>query len=65
MCRELVRESYHGGEHTLQDSAQNVEDIAQEPNYDELHRECVCAALLEIFDDLRGENDDLGQISQM
>jgi hypothetical protein len=49
--------TYHGGEHTLQDGAEDIEDIAEEPNNDELDREGIGGASLEILYDLRREND--------
>lgn len=57
--RERERVStYHGGQDALKNSAQDIEDIANKPNYDELHGEGIGAAALEVLDDLWGEDDD-------
>lgn len=48
----------HGGEDALKDSAKDVEDISEEPDDDELDRQGVGIASLEVLDDLRGEDDD-------
>lgn len=43
---------YHGRKNALQNRTQDVEDIAQKPDYDELYRKAVGVALLELLDDL-------------
>jgi len=48
-----ARATYHGGKDTLQDGAEDVKDIAQQPDDDELYGEAVGIALLELLDDLR------------
>lgn len=54
---QVSPDAYHGREHTLHDSTENVEDIAHQPYDDELEREAVCIAASEILEDL-GRKDD-------
>jgi hypothetical protein len=42
----------------LEDSAEDVEDVSDEPYYDELDREALGAAALEVLENLRREDDD-------
>lgn len=48
----------HCREDALKDGSENIEDIAEEPYDDELNRESLGAAPLEVLEDLRGEDDD-------
>jgi hypothetical protein len=48
----------HGGEHALEDGAQNIEDIAEQPDNDELDRQRIRGASLEVLYDLRREYDN-------
>lgn len=48
----------HGGEHALEDGTQNVEDIAEQPDNDELDRQRIGGASLEVLYDLRREYDN-------
>lgn len=48
----------HGGKHALQDSTENVEDIAGEPDDDELEGQAVGRRAAEVLDDLWTEDDD-------
>jgi hypothetical protein len=50
--------THHCRKNALEDGAEDVEDIAQEPDDDELGREPFCAAPPKIGDDLRREDDD-------
>ena len=52
------RATDHRGKDTLEDGAENVEDITEEPHDDELYRESFGTAALEVLEDLRGEDDD-------
>lgn len=51
-------ENDHGGQHALQHGAQNVEDIAEQPDDDKLDGEAFGAAAAEVLDDLGREDDD-------
>lgn len=57
--------AYHGRENSLQNRPENVEDISQEPNDDELNRQSIGAASLEVLYDLRREYDDWIKVSQL
>lgn len=48
----------HRGEDALEDGAEDVEDITEEPHDDELYRESFGAASLEVLEDLWREDDD-------
>lgn len=48
---------YHGRQDTLQDSAENVEDITSKPNDYELDAQALSTAATEIFDDLGREDN--------
>lgn len=48
----------HGGQDALQDCAEDVEDIAGEPDDDELEGQSVGCAAAEVLDDLGAEDDD-------
>lgn len=48
----------HGGQDALEHGAQYVEDIAEEPDDDEVQGEAVGGAAAEVLDDLRAEDDD-------
>lgn len=52
------RQVYHCRQNALHDGANDVEDITQQPYNDELDRESICAAALEVLYDLRREDDD-------
>lgn len=52
--------SHHRGQDALQDRAQDVEDIADQPDDDELDREPIGITLAELLYDLRREDDDCG-----
>lgn len=49
--------AYHGGENSLQNGSEDIEDISQEPSNDELNRKGIGAAALEVLYDLRREDD--------
>lgn len=50
--------TYHSWQNTLQDGSKDVEDIAQQPDDDELDRESIGASALEVLDDLRRKDND-------
>lgn len=50
--------TYHSWQNTLQDGSEDVEDIAEQPDDDELDRESIGASALEVLDDLRREDND-------
>ena len=49
---------YHCRQNALHDGADNVEDISEQPDNDELDREGICAATLEVLNNLRREDDN-------
>lgn len=51
-------EDEHGGQDALEDGAEDVKDVAEEPDDDELEREAVGGGALEVLDDLGGEDYD-------
>ncbi len=53
--------TYHGGQNTLHDGADNVEDISEQPNNDELDRQGIDIAALKVLENLGGEDDDYGK----
>lgn len=59
----LGNASYHCRQHPLQHCAQNIEHIAEEPDDDELDRESVSRAALEVLNDLWREDDNWTGIS--
>lgn len=48
---------YYGWEYVLKDSVNNIENIFKELDNDELDGEGICVVMLEVLDNLRGEND--------
>jgi hypothetical protein len=53
--------AYHCRQDALHDGADYVKDISQQPDNDELDREGICAATLEILNNLWRENDNYKQ----
>ena len=54
ICESIVHGQYcHRREDTLKDGAENVEDIAEEPDDDEGEGEAVGGGAAEVFDYLR------------
>ena len=50
----------HSGEDILEDGAEDIKDVADEPDDYELQGQAVGGAATEVLDDLRGEYDDPG-----
>lgn len=55
--------TYHGGENSLQHSAEDVEYITNEPHYYELYRERIGAGSLEVLYDLRRKDNHYSCVS--
>lgn len=51
-------EAYHGGKNTLKNRPQDIEDISQQPDYNELNGKCIGVTALEVLYDLWREDDD-------
>ena len=59
ICKGVVDgEDGHGGENALENGAEDVEDIAKEPDDDEQKGETICGGAAEVLDNLGGEDDD-------
>ena len=53
-------EDDHCRQDILQNGAENVEDVAEEPDDNEVQRQAIGGAAAEVLDDLGGEDDDPG-----
>ena len=50
--------AYHSWQHTLQDGAEDVEDVARKPYHDKHHRKTLRRAPTDVFEDLRRKDNN-------
>jgi len=55
-CAELGSVHYHGRKDSLEHGSEDVEDITEQPYYNELYRQPIGTASLEVLYDLRRKN---------